>query len=80
MIFYKYLKYEQKMKDQSEYFSTFPYLKHLQALVPSFITIIKPLSNKIAEIFCEGLKRMCKIFEIDGKKHPIIGFAQGISY
>ena len=32
------------------------FLKHLQAIDPSFATITKPLSNKIVETFCEGLK------------------------
>ena len=34
----------------------FPYLKHLQAVDPSFITITKLSSNEIKETFCEGLK------------------------
>ena len=29
---------------------------HLQAIDPSFVTITKPLSNKIGETFCKGLK------------------------
>ena len=32
------------------------YLKHLQAIYPSFVTITEPLSNKWGETFCEGLK------------------------
>ena len=43
----------------------FPYLKHLQAVEPSFVNITKTLSSKIGETFCEGLKLMCKLFEID---------------
>ena len=35
---------------------TFHFLKHLQAIDPSFVTITKPLSNKIGETFCEELK------------------------
>ena len=46
----------------------FPYSKHLQTIGPSFLTIIKLLRNKIAETFCEGLKCMCKPFELDGQK------------
>ena len=29
-----------------------PYLKHVQATDPSFVTITKPLSNKRGETFC----------------------------
>ena len=43
--------------------NTFPFLKHLQAMDPPFVTITKPLSNKREETFCEGLKWMCKPFE-----------------
>ena len=35
---------------------TFPFLKSLQEIYPSFETITKPLSSKVAEIFCKGLK------------------------
>ena len=45
-----------------------PCLKHSQAIDPSFVTITKPLSNKIEETFCEGLKWICKFFEIKGQK------------
>ena len=34
----------------------FPHLKHLQAMIPSFVTIIKLSSNKMRETFFEGLK------------------------
>ena len=34
----------------------FPYLKHLQAIDPSFVTITKPVNNERGETFCEGLK------------------------
>ena len=47
------------MRDESEYHSSpplFPYLKHLKAIEPSFVTISKLLSNKMGETFCEGLK------------------------
>ena len=36
--------------------STFPYLKHLQAIDPSFLTITKLSSSEIRETFCEGVK------------------------
>ena len=36
--------------------NAFPFLKHLQAIDPSFATITKPLSNKIGGAFCDGLK------------------------
>ena len=52
----KYFKYEQKTQYQSEYPLIFTFLKHLQAIDPSIVTITKPLSNKIGEAFCEGLK------------------------
>ena len=61
MIFYgkrylKYFKYERNTQYQSEYPLTFPFLKHLQAVNPSFVTITKLFSNKIGETFYEGLK------------------------
>ena len=34
----------------------FPYLKHLLAIDPSFLTITKLSSNEIRETFCGGLK------------------------
>ena len=69
MIFYgkrylKYLKYEQNMQYQNEYPLKFPFLKHLPASDPSFVTITKLLSNNI----CEGLKSVCKHFEKNGQK------------
>ena len=48
--------------------SQFPYLKHLKATDPLFLAITKPLRNKRGETFREELKRMCKLFEIDGQK------------
>ena len=39
-----------------------------QAIDPSFVTIPKPWSNKREETFCEWLKRMCKLFKINGQK------------
>ena len=42
------------------------YLKHLQAIDPSFVTITKPLSSKIKETSSEGLTWKNKIlFETD---------------
>ena len=38
------------------YPSAFTYLKHLQSIDPSFLTITKTLSNKVGETFCKGLK------------------------
>ena len=32
-----------------------PYLKHLQAIGPSFVIVTKPLNNKVGNIFCKGL-------------------------
>ena len=46
--------------------SSLDFLKHLHAIDPSFVTITKPLSNKIGGTFCEGLKYMCKFFEKNG--------------
>ena len=43
----------------------FPYLKRLHAVDPSFVTITKLSSNEIREIFCDGLKLMCKLSEIN---------------
>ena len=45
----------------SEYPPSFPYLK-------PFVTISKLLSSKSGEIFCGGLKWMCKLFKINGQK------------
>ena len=44
------------MRDQSEHSSTFSYLKHPKITKALFVTITKPLSNKIGETFREGLK------------------------
>ena len=40
------------MQDQSKYPPPFPYLKCLQGINPSFVTITKPLSNKRGDSFC----------------------------
>ena len=53
------------MRDWSEHSPKFPYIKCLQAIDLSFVTITEQLSNKIGETFCEGLKLTCKLFEID---------------
>ena len=71
----------------------FPCLKHLQAINPSFVTSTNLSGNKIKETFCERLKWMCKLFEINSQqvyyrlviflissKHFVIEFAQGDSY
>ena len=34
------------MRDKSKYLPKFPYLKHLQASDPSFVTITKSLNSK----------------------------------
>ena len=49
-------KYERHVGDYSEYTRTFPYLKHLQAIGPSFVIMTRTLSNKVAKIFCKELK------------------------
>ena len=46
----------------------FPYLKHLQVINPSFVTITKLSSNEIRETICEGLQWMCKPFEIKAQQ------------
>ena len=48
--------------------SMFPYFRQLQAVDPLFVTITKPISFKIGQTFCEGLKWMYKLFEIDWQK------------
>ena len=53
------------MRDWSEHSPKFPYIKCLQAIDLSFVTITEQLGNKIGETFCEGLKLTCKLFEID---------------
>ena len=40
----------------------------LQAIDSSFATITKPLSNKTRKTFCEGLKLMCNVFEINTQR------------
>ena len=35
-----------------------PYLEHLQATDPSYVTMTTPLSSKIGENFYEGMKWM----------------------
>ena len=50
-------------------------MKHLQAINPIFLTIIKPLSMTIGETFCEGLMLMSKLLEKNGReglKKPFI--------
>ena len=69
------------------------FLKQLKAVHPSFVTITKPLGNKIGKAFYPGLKWMCKCFEKNGQKdswkpvilsksskHFIIELALGNSY
>ena len=45
-----------KICKSSKFPSKFPYLKHLQTTEPSFVASTVPLSNKLGETFCEGLK------------------------
>ena len=72
---------------------TFLFLKHLQTIDSSIVTITKPLSDKIGETICKGLKRVCKLFEKNGQKdlkksvifskisrHFILELALGNSY
>ena len=54
--YFNYFEYRQSMQDQNEYPPLFPYLKHLEAIDPSFETIIKLSSNEIREKTCERLK------------------------
>ena len=46
----------------------FLFLKHLQAIDSSFVTIIKPLSKHIGETFWGGVKLICTFFDTDGQK------------
>ena len=48
--------------------SLLPYPKHFLAIDPLFETTIKLLSNEIRETICEGLKWMCKLFEINAEQ------------
>ena len=57
------------MQDYREDPPTFHYLKHFQVTNPSFVTITKPLSNITEKTFCEELKKMCKLFEIDDQNY-----------
>ena len=57
------------MRERSEYFPEFSYSKHLQAINHYlFVTITKPLSNKIRETACDGFKLMRKLFEADEQR------------
>ena len=47
----------------------FLFLKHLQGINYSFVTIVKSLSNEIGETFCEGFRWMGKFFEKSGQKY-----------
>ena len=42
--------------------------EYLQAIDSSFATITKPLSNKTRKTFCEGLKLVCNVFEINTQR------------
>ena len=52
----KYFKYERNAEYQIKYPLGFTFMKHLQAVGPSFETIAKPLSIKTGKRFCDGLK------------------------
>ena len=71
----------------------FPFWNNCKQSTLHFVTITTPLSTKIGETFCEGLKWMCKLFEKNGqkdswkpvnfsksRKHFIIELALGNSY
>ena len=45
--------------------SPFPYLKHLQAIDPSFVTMTKLSSNELKKTIEKELKWICKLFEIN---------------
>ena len=45
----------------------FPYLKYLIETDLSFVSTTILSSNEIREIFCEGLKWICKLFEINAQ-------------
>ena len=64
----KYFKSKRNIRDWSKYPLTFPYLKDLQAMEPSFLAITKLISNKIRERFRKGLKQICKLCETDWQK------------
>ena len=54
--YFKYCKLERNVQDQSKYPPMLPYLEHLQATNPSYVTMTTPLSSKIGENFYEGMK------------------------
>ena len=56
------------MRERIEHFPEFSYSKHLQAINHLFVTITKPLSNKIRETVCDGFKLMRKLFEADEQR------------
>ena len=51
------------------------FLKHLQGIDPSFVTISKPLSNKIGETFCERVNVLKKM---DKKVYKHLSFSQNL--
>ena len=67
-IFGTFQTWEQIILVYTKYPSTFSCLKLLQSNNTSFRTIAKPLSNKTREIFCEGFKWMCKLFDVNEQK------------
>ena len=59
MVFYEsqYLKHFRNVRniqDQGEYTSRFPYVKHLQAIDSSFVTLTRPVNKRLKKK--EGLK------------------------
>ena len=67
----QYLKYFRYGKSYArlERISPVSLLKHLPVIDPSFVTLTKRSSNEIRETFCEGVKWMCKFFEINAQQH-----------
>ena len=81
-------KYERNTQYQSEHSLTFPFLKHSQAIDPSFVTITKPLNKNIEQIYCEYIsfsrkmdKKIYKSLSLSQNplKHFVIELVQGNS-
>ena len=52
----------------SEYPRTFPFLKHFQAIDPSFVTMTKPLNNNTGETYCERMNECVNFLRKTDKK------------
>ena len=69
LILFSYARNTRDQSKHSPYISVIETVEHLLPIDPSFVTITKPLNDKIEETFWEGLNWMWKLFEIEGQKY-----------